>query len=374
MPDNRHVFIMILFALLFVFSPFGHSGAAETFAFQEAASFDFGEWGYAEGTIAQARFDRPQGMEVFDNGKLLVADTFNHCVRILDPDNLEAEVVTDLGTCTVAGETNPDHEGEPQAKSAFRLSHPSDVAVGPGYKQYYVLDSGNDRIIRVDNDEARIIDFNNGLDEDTPSPLSKALGMALDNNGDLLIADSGNHRILKWRHENGKFDILAGTGVVGYDPKTRLALESRLNAPSDLLPFPQSFAAEGLFLADTRNGLIRWLRYENQEVWLLSNYAGSDNVTVRQEQSGGGPLIHLDRPYRLAYMPAGGSGVIFLALPTQNRIVGLTLDRHAFVAAGSGAPAAASDLTRPMAIAVDKQKHLWVFDGKARLIKFDVQP
>ncbi|MBV9402943.1 MAG: hypothetical protein JO018_04350, partial [Candidatus Eremiobacteraeota bacterium] len=41
--------------------------------------------GYRDGQGAQARFDRPTGLAVGKNGELYIADTNNHCIRVLYP-------------------------------------------------------------------------------------------------------------------------------------------------------------------------------------------------------------------------------------------------------------------------------------------------
>jgi len=73
-------------------------------------------------------------------------------------------------------------------------------------------------------------------------------GIALDSGGAVLIADSGNHRILRWVRGAAKGEVVAGGRGKG----------SRL----DQLCFPRSVVAEGatsILVADTRNDrVVRW--------------------------------------------------------------------------------------------------------------------
>jgi DNA-binding beta-propeller fold protein YncE len=76
-------------------------------------------------------------------------------------------------------------------------------------------------------------------------------GLALDDKGNLYISDIGTHQILKL--ENSRLTVIAGTGEGGYAGDGGLAVKAQLFAPHDLL-----FDAEGnLLIADTQNHRIR---------------------------------------------------------------------------------------------------------------------
>jgi sugar lactone lactonase YvrE len=76
-------------------------------------------------------------------------------------------------------------------------------------------------------------------------------GLALDGKGNLYISDIGTHRILKL--EKGRLTVIAGTGEGAYGGDGGLAVKAQLFAPHDLL-----FDAEGnLLIADTQNHRIR---------------------------------------------------------------------------------------------------------------------
>src|SRR6266536_5589292 len=77
-------------------------------------------------------------------------------------------------------------------------------------------------------------------------------GLALDDKGDLYISDIGTHRILKLDRPGG-LTVIAGTGEGGYGGDGGPAVNALLNAPHDL-----AFDAEGnLLVADTFNHRIR---------------------------------------------------------------------------------------------------------------------
>ncbi len=77
-------------------------------------------------------------------------------------------------------------------------------------------------------------------------------GLAMDREGNLLISDVGTHRVLKLERD-GKLTVVAGTGEAGFEGDGGPAASSRLNAPTDIL-----FDGDGnLLIADTFNHRIR---------------------------------------------------------------------------------------------------------------------
>jgi sugar lactone lactonase YvrE len=77
-------------------------------------------------------------------------------------------------------------------------------------------------------------------------------GLALDGKGDLYISDIGSHRVLKL-DSRGRLIVIAGTGEGGFSGDGGSATKARLFAPHDL-----AFDAEGnLLIADTYNHRVR---------------------------------------------------------------------------------------------------------------------
>lgn len=87
--------------------------------------------GFRNGPALEARFYRPSGLAVAKDGSVYVADTFNHCIRVIRAGN----VTTAAGQCGTAGSTDG-----PAAISL--LSYPRGLAFGPD-GTLYIADMGN---------------------------------------------------------------------------------------------------------------------------------------------------------------------------------------------------------------------------------------
>ena len=165
-----------------------------------------GIFGSADGNASAAMFDSPMGVIVDYNGRIFVADTGNHVIRLI-----ENGVVT-----TIAGAVR-------QMPVADRDGHPDRWDMNPlgGFQDGFAAEA----------------QFN--------KPVSLALW-----DGNLLIADSANHAI-RMLAPTGEVVTLAGTGYPGL-------FEGSL--PTFHLPRGVYVRDGYLYIADTGNNMIRRLR------------------------------------------------------------------------------------------------------------------
>ena len=87
--------------------------------------------GYVDGPASEARFNGPVGVAVDGAGRVIVADTYNDRIRVVQRDGTVA---------TIAGSVGPGYVDGPA--SAARFDTPCGVAVDRG-GTIYVADSGN---------------------------------------------------------------------------------------------------------------------------------------------------------------------------------------------------------------------------------------
>jgi hypothetical protein len=159
-------------------------------------------------TEAQLRF--PFGVDVAPNGDVLIADTFNHRVVTIDQAG-RLQVVAGAGSSGFSG------DGGPATDAQLRLPY---TARWGQAGQIVIADTGNDRIRTVDRTGTiRTVagDGTRGFSGDggpaTDAQLAAPHSVAVDATGRIVIGDTNNNR-LRELHRDGTITTIAGDGGV----------------------------------------------------------------------------------------------------------------------------------------------------------------
>ncbi len=204
------------------------------------------------GPATAAKLKNPQDVSVAANGDLYIADTANHVIR-------KVSAATGIIT-TVAGSGSAGNTGDGGAATSAKLRSPAGVVVAAN-GDLYIGDTGNDRVRKVTAATGIITAFaGNGTAgylgdgaAATAARLNAPQGLALAANGDLYIADTGNHAVRKVSVATGNISTYAGTGTAGFLGDGGAATSARLSSPQAV-----SLNATGdLYIADTGNNRIR---------------------------------------------------------------------------------------------------------------------
>ena len=142
--------------------------------------------GFADGPGIHARFDTPLGLAVLGD-ELLVADSANGRIRRIGPDG---------NTTTLTGDGSGKMRDGTLASSSFLF--PTALAIGPG-PQIFVADGNSIRVIgrRVFPSVETVSAEQRGLLDGEPhtSRFNRPSGLAVCQNGDLVVADSDNQLV-----------------------------------------------------------------------------------------------------------------------------------------------------------------------------------
>ena len=199
--------------------------------------------GFRDGPAASARFDDPFGVAVDRQGNVFVADAgANDRIRRISP----AGIVS-----TLAGERAGFADG---ARTAARFRTPSGLAVDADGR-IYVADTGNHAIRRITPDGIVTTLAGDGIPGDRDGPAASArfngpVGVAVDASGTVYVADTYNDRI-RTIDPDGRVRTLAGGGEPGF--VDGVGPEARFDTPTGI-----AVTGRGdIFVADTGNDAIR---------------------------------------------------------------------------------------------------------------------
>lgn len=377
------------------------------------------------GLASQARLAGPWALAVDDNGRIVVADTGEHLVRVVDPTT---HVIT-----TLAGDGLGGFGGDQAAATAAALTKPWGLSVD-GQGRVLISDSGNQRVRVLDRNLNALttVAGNGGTGfhgEDgglaTQATLTLPSSAVADANGNIYVADQWNNRIrrvdaathvittvagagasglgdggdafmaqLEWPntlvldgneliftdagHERVRaidlaasppvITTIAGSGAFGYTDGP--AASATFAEPSGLALAPDG----SLYVADTYNHVIRRISPDRQQV---ATFAGT-GVQGFAGDGGQAALAQLDTPYGVAIDALTGEVLIADTLNHRLRavsgagVIRTIAGTGTQGSRGDGGAAGTAQLNAPHAVAVDALGNVLVADAsndRIRLIE-----
>lgn len=206
------------------------------------------------GRATNARLCNPYGIALDGKGRILIADTSNYRVRMVDTNGLIS---------TLAGSGTRGYSGDGSWATNAYLSQPVGLAIDPA-GGFLFADQGNHRIRKVTMDGMINIIAGSGpyypalggFGGDggfaTNARLYQPKGVCVGSAGSIFIADTGNNR-LRAIGTDGLISTFSGNGTRGDAGDAGPASGAQLSQPSHV-----AFDAWGnMFIADTENHCIR---------------------------------------------------------------------------------------------------------------------
>ena len=181
------------------------------------------------GPAVDAGLAGPTGLVVDTAGNIIFSDTLNNRIRKIDTNG----VIT-----TIVGNGGAGYSGDGGLAIDARLNEPSGLALD-SEGALYIADTNNNRIRKVDL---------NGVITTVIGVIPRSVdgvivsggylrgpsGLSFDGQGNLYIAVTNGHRILKVS-PNGIAITFAGTGQSGYDGDNELPVNATLSFPMDVV-------------------------------------------------------------------------------------------------------------------------------------------
>lgn len=310
-----------------------------------------GSPGFNNGLGAAASFSRPRGVAVDSSGNVFVADQNNSAIRKITSSGL----VSTLAGSSSAGSGNG-------VSSTASFNQPRGVAVDSN-GNVFVADQNN-RVIRKITSAGLVstlagsgsAGFSNGIG--SIASFSDPYGVAVDGNGNVLVADKNNNAIRKIT-PTGAVSTLAGIGSSGFTNGSGII--TRFNTPSGVTVD----SIGNVYVADKDNNAIRKIT----PTGLVSTLAGSGSAGFN---NGIGSAATFNKPSSVA---VDRTSNVFVADSGNHVIRKITPDGVVSTLAGSGSPGSrsgigiAASFNQPRGVAVDIIGNVFVADSSNNLIR-----
>jgi sugar lactone lactonase YvrE len=236
------------------------------------------------GPATSAKLVSPAGLAVDGSGNVFFSDNGDNRVRRVNAGGIIS---------TVAGTGAAGFGGDGGPATAALLNHPAGLALD-SMGNLYIADNGNNRVRRVDAVQATISTAagsgQSGFGGDSGPAVSAGLagprGVAVDNAGNLLIADEANNRIRMVNATSGTITTIVGDGTQNSSGDGGLSSSAEVNLPWGLTVAPD----QTVYFSENGSSRLRAL--------VPLNAAASCAVTVLPSSftapsAGGGVTLYL---------------------------------------------------------------------------------
>lgn len=255
-----------------------------------------GKKGYSGdgGPATAAQVNGIHNLQIAPNGDLLIADSFNHTLRKLDP---KTGVIT-----TLAGNGKGGFAGDGGPAKDAQFSTLIQIALDPAGKNLFIADIGNKRVRKIDLASGTVTTVagtgKGGVPADgataTEAPLVDPRAVTPDAAGGFYILERNGHA-LRYVDAAGKIKTVVGTGAKGLSGDGGPGLQATMNGPK----YTTLDRDGAVLIADAENHVIRRFDPKTGVITRVAGTGKAGNAGV-----GGDPLqVELRRPHGVTVGP-----------------------------------------------------------------------
>ena len=324
------------------------------------------------GMAINASFDFPIAVAVDDSGTLFILDLKNN--RFRKVDSLTGIITTVAGN-GIAGYSG---DGGPAVDASLKCFTGSEGGGGGAVDKdgsLFISDTFNNRVRRVERTTGVITTvagngepgFSGDNGSATAASLNFPFGLAIDESGNLFVADAGSHRIRRVEAGTGIITTVAGNGEAGFGgdggPATSASLNTAFSVATDV--------AGNLFIADYEN---RRIRRVDAHTGLITTVAGTgsfgsqgDGGLAMNASLGGITGVAVDRAGNLFLVDESLS--LIRRVDAVTGIITRVAGNGEVGYSGDGGPAAEARLNFPTGVAVSPDGDLLIADKGNHVIR-----
>lgn len=336
-------------AALSPMAAFATAGDISTYAGTGVLGFS-GDGGPAEAAAISA----PHGIAVDRSGNVYIVSGYDSRARKIDATT--GFISTIAGTGSGYGGYSGD--GGPAIDAD--LYDPLGIAVDDA-GNVFIADAVNDRIRRIDASGIITTIAGTGVSgysgdggPATSAELAFPNAVAVDSNGDVYIADTLNERVRKVTVKSGAISTIAGTGATGFTGDDGPAAAATLSNPLGVAVDP----AGNVYIADTFN---QRMRVVTAATGVISTIAGIGS-TMYSGLLNNPCAVSVDEAGTVYIADAGNNEVLKLvkADPTSTASIAGNFNSGF---SGDGGPGNLAEIRGPAGVAVDTKGNVYIADS-----------
>ena len=309
-----------------------------------------------------AKISGPYGICLDNSGNLYFADRNNNRIRMINTSG----IIT-----TVAGNGTAGYNGDGITATAASIYNPTGVAVD-NHGNLYIADNGNNRVREVSSGIISTIAGNGIAGPEsaeiggpaTNAHLNGPFGITLDTSGNIYISDYNNNYI-KVVSPAGIMNIYAGTSIAGFSGDGGYATLAQLSGPSGLFMDNSG----NLFVCEKVNNRVRRIDASG----IITTFAG--NGLARSSGDGGTSTA------ASLYAPMGvygdHSGNVYIVETLGERVrkvnasgkISTIIGTGGYGFNGNGLAATATELDNPIALTIDAGGNIYIADDLSNRIR-----
>jgi hypothetical protein len=340
------------------------------------------------GTSGSATLNNPSAVAFDWSGNLYIADTIDYAVRKVTPGGT---ITTIAGTGTACSSATTTC-GDGGAASGATFTLPTGVAVD-GAGNLYIVDAGANRIRKIDGSTGIITTIaGNGTTCSSPTAACGDGGLAtsatfnmqgygsaaVDQFGNLVIADYGDNRVRVISMVNGKIATVAGTG-------TACATATAVCGDGGQATSAQLNGPTGVGIDNTGDYLIadgndNRVRVVNASTGIITTAAGTGSACSSASCGDGGaatsallnfPRAAVEDSAGNIYIADSGDNSIRLVSASSSKISTVagstTACSTSTTACGDGGAARSAQLNNPSDVVFDTTGNLYIAEATNRI-------